>query len=66
MAPEMFISGKPYGPNVDNWSLGVVMHSLLSNEMPACSQPIDAEDIQKEMVVKFKQLSVDICARHIL
>ena len=33
IAPEM-LAGKSYGPKVDTWALGVILHELLSTQLP--------------------------------
>ncbi|MCL1853652.1 MAG: G5 domain-containing protein [Peptococcaceae bacterium] len=47
MAPEFF-RGDPYGPNVDTYSLGLLMYSLLNQHrgpfLPAAPQPITPDD----------------------
>ena len=48
MAPEMF-TGKPYTQAVDQWSLGVVMNSLLSGQEPVRAQPLDHYDLKIEV-----------------
>ncbi|ESO05214.1 hypothetical protein HELRODRAFT_77754, partial [Helobdella robusta] len=35
-APELFVPGKTYGPEIDVWSLGVIMYAMMLGRLPFC------------------------------
>ena len=57
MAPEVY-NNQPYGPNVDLYSLGIVMYCLLNNNrlpfMPPFPEPITASDREKALSLRMR------------
>jgi serine/threonine protein kinase len=72
-APEMILARKYLGPEVDVWSLGVVLYAMLSKEFPfknvsdivnGNAQPINASSEARDLLKRM--LTVDPASRFTL
>ncbi|CAG9858025.1 unnamed protein product [Phyllotreta striolata] len=57
-APELFITGKQYGSEVDLWSLGIILYGMMLGKLPfvtSCCQQLQSQEKRKQLVSKINK-----------
>ncbi|XP_050308531.1 serine/threonine-protein kinase MARK2-like [Anthonomus grandis grandis] len=57
-APELFVTGMTYGPEVDVWSLGIIFYGMVVGQLPfVCNknEPISSQERRKKLVAQINK-----------
>uniref|UniRef100_T1J935 Protein kinase domain-containing protein n=1 Tax=Strigamia maritima TaxID=126957 RepID=T1J935_STRMM len=63
-APELFIPARPYGPEVDVWSLGVIMYGALTGCLPFLSPRTDGTNPQERRHRLYRKIQQGLGQQH--